>query len=163
MLKKFIIAMCALFAAVNFAFAGVEVNTADRAALETVKEIGPKTAEAIIAERGHGGKFKDWDDLVKRVKGIGPANVLKMSEGGLTVNGQTQAHAPVSANAKAKVTDAMPVAKPTATAKGKETSSAMPAAAPAAAPSTHAPIAASTMSQRNPAKPKQGAGAPASN
>jgi competence protein ComEA len=47
--------------------------------------IGP-LAGKILDERKK-SSFKDWDDLVERVKGIGEANAAKLSAGGLTVGG----------------------------------------------------------------------------
>jgi competence protein ComEA len=99
MLKKLLIALVALVAFVNFALAA-DVNSADQAALDGIKGIGPKTAAAIIKERDSGGKFKDWNDLIKRVKGVGPKNAAKLSTGGLTVNGEPMANAPAKADAK---------------------------------------------------------------
>ncbi len=68
------------------AFAAVDVNQATRADLETVKGIGPGLSGKIIDARKTGG-FKNWDDLVERVGGIGPRNATKLSQGGLTVAG----------------------------------------------------------------------------
>ena len=121
-----------LFSAFAFSAFAVEVNSADKAALDGVKDIGPKTAEAIIAERSKNGKFKDWDDLVNRVKGIGPKNSDAMSKGGLTVNGQSKPNAPAStartaAQKDAPKSDAGKSDKPEATAdekKGKRTKKA---------------------------------------
>ncbi|CAB3770338.1 hypothetical protein LMG29739_05760 [Paraburkholderia solisilvae] len=67
--------------------AAVEVNTADQAALESVKGIGPVHAKAIIDERTKNGPFKDADDLAARVKGIGTKSVKNLEAAGLTING----------------------------------------------------------------------------
>jgi competence protein ComEA len=100
MLKRLLLALITVIAFANFAFA-VEVNKADRAALDSVKSIGGKTADAIIAERTKGGEFKDWNDFIHRVKGVGPKNAAKMSGAGLTVNGQPlDKAAPAEAKAK---------------------------------------------------------------
>ena len=108
--------------AMQFSFAAVEVNSADKAALDGIKDIGPKLAATIVAERDKNGKFKDWEDLVKRVKGVGPKNSDKMSAAGLTVNGGAKPNAPAKkSDDKAKMAD-----KPMAD-KGKD------AKAPAAA------------------------------
>jgi competence protein ComEA len=88
MLKKLLLAIAVLIATMGFAFAQVEVNKADQAALDSVKGIGPKTSKAIIDERKKGGDFKDWADFEKRVKGIGEKSAAKLSNAGLTVNGQ---------------------------------------------------------------------------
>ncbi|MFC0349284.1 ComEA family DNA-binding protein [Undibacterium danionis] len=90
MLKKIIFALAALFAGISFAFADVDVNKADQAALDGVKGIGPAKSKAILAERTKGGQFKDWADFESRVKGIGGKNAIKLSYAGLTVNGQAK-------------------------------------------------------------------------
>lgn len=71
------------------AFAVVEINTADQAALDSVAGIGPATSKAILEERKKSGNFKDWSDLEARVKGVGEKNSIKLSAAGLVVNGQT--------------------------------------------------------------------------
>ena len=68
------------------AFAGVDANQASRADLETVKGIGPGLSGKIVEAR-KSGNFKDWNDLVERVGGIGPGNAAKFSQAGLTVGG----------------------------------------------------------------------------
>ena len=138
MLKKFIMVIAAVLAFANFAFA-VEVNSADRAALDSVKDIGPKTADAIIAERTKGGKFKDWNDLIHRVKGVGPKNAVKMSASGLTVDGAAMANAPAAAESKKKMPAASKEAQPAAPAAAapadtKSVKADAKAAAPAPAP-----------------------------
>jgi competence protein ComEA len=84
MLKKLLAALLALCAAA--AFAAVDVNKADQAALESVKGIGPAISGKILEERKK-GSFKDWNDLIERVKGVGEGNAAKFSADGLTVNG----------------------------------------------------------------------------
>ena len=86
MLKKLLAALLALCAAA--AFAAVDVNKADQAALESVKGIGPAISGKILEERKK-GSFKDWNDLIERVKGVGEGNAAKFSADGLTVNGAT--------------------------------------------------------------------------
>ena len=65
----------------------IDINDADQASMETIKGIGPKLSEAILAERRKGA-FEDWRDLLRRVKGIGPASAARLSADGLTVNGK---------------------------------------------------------------------------
>jgi competence protein ComEA len=89
MFKKLLLAVCVLVATMGFAFSQVDVNKADQAALDGIKGIGPKTSKAILDERKKGGEFKDWPDFEKRVKGIGDANALKLSQAGLTVSGKS--------------------------------------------------------------------------
>ena len=66
MIKKLLFALLALFAAA--AFAAVDVNKADQAALETVKGIGPAISAKIIDERKK-SPFKDWADMVEPRRG----------------------------------------------------------------------------------------------
>ena len=70
MIKKLFLAIAALAASVNIAFAQVDVNKADAAALDSVKGVGPAMSKTIIDERAK-GEFKDWADFQKRVKGVG--------------------------------------------------------------------------------------------
>ncbi|MGV7210543.1 ComEA family DNA-binding protein [Oxalobacteraceae bacterium A2-2] len=99
MLKKLMLAVVTLVAAMNLAFAQVDVNKADAAALDSVRGIGPAKSKAILEARGK-GEFKDWADLEARVKGIGGKNAPRLSEAGLTVNGKSKEGA---APAEAKV------------------------------------------------------------
>ena len=57
----------------------VNVNTADAAALEQVKGIGPARAKAIIEYRNANGPFAKIEDLT-RVPGIGDKSVLQLRE-----------------------------------------------------------------------------------
>ncbi|MEN3293443.1 MAG: competence protein ComEA [Burkholderiales bacterium] len=93
MFRKLLLAVATLIATMGFAFAQVDVNKADQAALDSVKGIGPKTSKAILDERKKGGDFKDWADFEKRVKGVGGKSSDKLSAAGLTVNGQPKSAA----------------------------------------------------------------------
>ncbi len=97
MFKKLLLAIASLIATMGFAFAQVDVNKADQAALDSVKGIGPKMSKTIIEERKKGGDFKDWTDFEKRVKGVGDKNASKLSQAGLTLNGQAKPNAPAAA------------------------------------------------------------------
>ena len=130
MFKRLFAALFALIAAT--AFAAVDVNKASQADLETVKGIGPAIAGKILDERKK-GNFKDWPDLVERVKGVGDGNAAKFSTDGLTVNGQGFKGA------------AAPAAKPAAKAEPR------PAAAAAAAAPPAAPAAAAKAADAKPA------------
>lgn len=85
MFKKLIAVLLAFYAAV--AMAAVDVNKASHADLVEVKGIGPATATRILDARKQ-GPFKNWEDLIARVKGIGANSAAKFSEDGLTVSGQ---------------------------------------------------------------------------
>jgi competence protein ComEA len=122
MLKKIAAGLLALFAAA--AFAAVDANKATPTELETIKGIGPAVATKIVDERKKGA-FKDWPDMVERVKGIGEGNAAKFSAEGLTVNGAGYKGA---APAPMKKDD-----KPMAKADDKKAMPAAAASAPAAA------------------------------
>ena len=85
MLKKILAAM-AMLAAVN-AFAAVDVNKGSAAELDGLKGVGPSMSKRIIEAREQGA-FKDWSDFMTRVKGIKDKKAAKLSEEGLTINGQ---------------------------------------------------------------------------
>ena len=98
-MKKLLLALVASLALTQFAYAEVDVNKADAAALDSVAGIGPKMSQAILAERSKGGAFKDWSDLQARVKGVGPKNALRLSAAGLVVAGRAMEGAPAQAKA----------------------------------------------------------------
>jgi len=104
MIKKLMLAVAALGMASAMAFAQVDVNKADAAALDGVKGVGPSMSRAILDERAK-GEFKDWTDLQGRVKGLGDKKAGKLSEAGLTVNGKGKEGA-AAAPAPAKPADA---------------------------------------------------------
>lgn len=66
------------------AYAEVDVNQADEAALTAVKGIGPATARRIVEERDKHGAFKDAGDLADRVPGVGSKSVANLQEAGLS-------------------------------------------------------------------------------
>ena len=113
----------AFFAAMSLiaAFAAVDVNKGSEAELDSIKGIGPATSKQIMTERKK-AEFKNWDDLISRVKGLGDKTAAKLSEGGLTVGGTS--YKPSAAAPKA-------AAKPAAT----PAAAAAPATAPKAATS----------------------------
>ncbi len=80
--------ICVLAALVwaGTALAAVEINKATEADLDGLSGIGPATTQSILKERKK-GEFKDWTDLMQRVKGIGEARAAKLSAAGLTVSG----------------------------------------------------------------------------
>lgn len=89
---RFLIASIAgLFLLSSYAIAQVEVNSADQAALESVRGLGPSKAKAILEERKKNGPYKDANDLHTRVKGIGEKTVERMMQNGLTINNKAVA------------------------------------------------------------------------
>ena len=123
MFKRLLATLFALIAATTFA--AVDVNKASQADLEAIKGIGPGISAKILDERKK-GNFKDWGDLVERVKGVGDGNAAKFSTEGLTVNGQGFKGA------------AAPAAKPSAKSDTKAADAKPAAAAPAAAAASKA-------------------------
>ncbi|BEV16998.1 helix-hairpin-helix domain-containing protein [Herbaspirillum sp. DW155] len=123
MLKKTLLFILSFFAATALAWAEVDVNKADQAALDGVRGIGPAMSKRILEERQKGGAFKDWSDLEKRVKGIKDKAAVKLSANGLTVNGQPKvgAAAPVAKEGK-------PAKAPRAENKAEEKAADKPAA-----------------------------------
>jgi competence protein ComEA len=137
MFKKFLAFIAMMATAI--AFAAVDVNKATPAELDSIKGIGPGTADKIIKAR-KAGDFKDWNDFTARVAGIKDARAAKLSAAGLTVNGAAFAGAPAAPAAAKKGADK--AAAPAAAAPAAAASKAMPAAAAApAAPAASAPKA----------------------
>ena len=140
MFKKILLAVATLIATMGFAFAQVDVNKADAAALDAVKGIGPVKSKAILEERKK-GDFKDWTDFEKRVKGIGEKSAVKLSAAGLVVNGKPLDGAPAATAPAAKATDKATAKADKAAAKADKAAAkaakadkAAAASAPAAAP-----------------------------
>jgi len=98
MFKKLLAFIAAMYVAM--AFAAVEVNSATPAELDSIRGIGPVKSALIISERKK-MPFKDWNDFVTRVKGVGTDSAAKFSADGMTVNG-TSYKAGGKAEAKAK-------------------------------------------------------------
>jgi competence protein ComEA len=142
MFKKLLLAVAAFIATMGIAFAQVEVNKADQAALDGIKGIGPATSKAIIEERKK-GDFKDWADLEKRVKGIGEKKAAALSKAGLVVNGQAMAGAAPSASASAKADKKAASAPASASAKADDKKAASSSASAKGA-SASAPAAAAS-------------------
>ena len=118
MLKKILAVVAMLYAAA--CFAAVDINKAGAAELDGIKGIGPAMSSKILEARKN-GNFKDWNDFVERVKGVGAVNAAKFSTEGLTVNG-----VPYKATAATPAAPAKPAAAATTTAKDLK-----PAAVPA--------------------------------
>lgn len=78
MIKKllfFILSICSF----AFAFAAVNINTANQQELETLNGIGPAKAKAIVDYRTQNGPFKSIEDI-KSVKGVGEKIFEKIKE-----------------------------------------------------------------------------------
>jgi competence protein ComEA len=110
MIKKLMLAVATLVATMGFAFAQVDVNKADAAALDSVKGIGPAMSKAIIEERSK-GEFKDWADFEKRMKGVRDKRAAKLSAAGLQVGGKSFDGAAMSKPAVSKASKSKADAK----------------------------------------------------
>jgi len=121
------------FAAMSLvaAFAAVDVNKGSEAELDSIKGIGPATSKQIVAERKK-AEFKNWDDLISRVKGLGDKTAAKLSEGGLTVGGAS--YKPAADAKKAATAPAKTEAKAETKTAAKPEVKAEPAKPAASAP-----------------------------
>jgi competence protein ComEA len=90
MFKK-VLAILAFLMSAAVAMAAVDANKATEAELDSVKGIGPGTSKLIINERKK-GDFKDWNDFITRVKGVGEKRATNLSDAGLTVGGKPYTH-----------------------------------------------------------------------
>ena len=63
---------------------GIDANSATAAELDAINGIGPALAARIIEERRK-SPFQGPEDFARRVRGVGPASLRRMQEGGLVV------------------------------------------------------------------------------
>lgn len=130
MLKKILAILAMLYAAA--AFAAVDVNTAKASDLDGVKGIGPVMSKRILDERKK-GKFKSWEDMISRVKGLGDTSATKLSAEGLTVNGEAFKAAAAKKDEKKDAKAEAKADKKEAKAEKKDEKAAKPAKAAASA------------------------------
>ena len=121
MLKKILMLVAMLYAAASFA--AVDVNKATAAELDSIKGIGPVVSAKIIDARKNGA-FKDWNDFIGRVNGVGEKSAAGFSADGMTVNGSSYSGAPAKA-----AKDKKAVEKKTAPASEAKAASKSPATA----------------------------------
>ena len=121
MFKKFAAALAAMVFAVA-SFAAVDANKGTAAELDGLKGVGPAMSKRIIDARTT-SQFKDWPDLMSRVKGVKSKMATKLSNEGLTINGEAfkgavdAAPAKAATGAKVAKADVKDDAKPKAAAK----------------------------------------------
>lgn len=94
MFKHVLAAVLAFAAAASMA--AVDANKATVADLDSIKGIGPGTSAKIIEARQK-TPFKNWEDMIGRVPGIGDKRAAKLSGEGLTVQGEAYKGGAVSA------------------------------------------------------------------
>ena len=106
-MKRILLALFAFFVTCGLAFAAVDINSADEAALDAIKGVGPAKAKAIVEERKKNGPFKSLDDVAARVKGIGDKTVAGWKkDGSVSISGGTSAPAKADAKKDAPKADA---------------------------------------------------------
>lgn len=76
----------------------LEVNQASAAELDGLRGIGPGLSTPMLDERAK-APFRDWADLMARIKGVGPGNAARFSAQGLRVNGQVYERPAASSSA----------------------------------------------------------------
>ena len=81
--------------------AAVDANKASAKELEAVKGIGPALSAKIVKARAD-APFRNWDDMMKRVSGVGPVKAARLSTEGFTVGGSAYAATDAVAAAAAK-------------------------------------------------------------
>jgi competence protein ComEA len=109
MMKRLLLAFVLWFAVSGAALAAVNINTATKEELTTLKGVGDKRAQEIIDYRRKNGNFKSVDELEK-VPGIGPG-LMKQIRSDVTVTGKTsidksKSEADKAKSATAKTTEA---------------------------------------------------------
>jgi competence protein ComEA len=103
-MKKLLLALIMWIAIYGIALAAVNINTATKEELTSLKGIGDKRAQEIIDYRTKHGPFKSVDDLEK-VPGIGPG-IMKQIRSDVTTTGKTTIEKPAARKTKAE--DAKP-------------------------------------------------------
>ena len=91
-MKRLLLALVLWFVFAGLALAVVNINTATKEELTTLKGVGDKRAQEIIDYRKKNGNFKSVDELEK-VPGIGPG-LMKQIRSNVTVTGKTAADKP---------------------------------------------------------------------
>lgn len=108
-MRRLLLALFVSLLLCGAAIAAVNINTATKEELMTLKGVGEKRAQEIIDYRAKHGPFKSVDDLEK-VPGIGPS-VLKQIRSEVTTTGKTVIDKPAkAAKSKADTTKATPPA-----------------------------------------------------
>jgi competence protein ComEA len=102
-MRKYLMALAMWFALSGLAMAAVNINTATKEELTSIKGIGEKRAQDIVDYRTKNGNFKSVDDLEK-VPGIGPG-LMKQIRPQMTTTGKTVIDQPAEKDAKTQASD----------------------------------------------------------
>ena len=92
MIKKMTTAIVSVMLA-GIAWAQVDLNKATEMELDGLKGLGPAMTREVMLEREK-ALFRDWPDVMQRVKGIGPKKAANLSAQGVRVKGQGYGQAP---------------------------------------------------------------------
>ena len=92
MIKKIATAIVTVMLA-GIAWAQVDLNKATEIELDGLKGVGPSLTKELMSERKK-SLFRDWPDVMQRVKGIGPKKAANLSEQGVRVHDQGYGQAP---------------------------------------------------------------------
>jgi len=103
-MKRLLLAVLMLFVISGVALAVVNINTATKEELTSLKGVGDKRAQEIINYRTKNGPFKSIEELEK-VPGIGPG-IMKQIRSEVTTTGKTTTDKPAGGGTKAKAGDA---------------------------------------------------------
>ena len=91
-MNRLILALVMCLVLAGIAAAAVNINTASKEELTSLKGVGDKRAQEIIDYRKKNGDFKSVDDLEK-VPGIGPG-IMKQIRSQVSVSGKTTVDKP---------------------------------------------------------------------
>jgi len=80
------IVVATVLATMTNAICAIDINQASEMELDGIKGIGPALSGRVLQERSK-GEFRDWRDLLGRVKGLGSVQASRLSAQGLTVGG----------------------------------------------------------------------------
>ena len=73
--------------ALSGASLALDIESAREMDLDGLRGLGPATTRQILHERER-APFRDWTDLQRRVRGLGPQTAARLSAQGLRVQGQ---------------------------------------------------------------------------
>jgi competence protein ComEA len=118
-MRKLLLALAMWLALSGLAMAAVNINTATKEELTSLKGVGEKRAQDIIDYRTKNGNFKSVDDLEK-VPGIGPG-LMKQIRPQVTTTGKTVVDQPADKGTKTKASDS---AKSTKSSDSKKSENA---------------------------------------
>jgi competence protein ComEA len=118
-MRKLLLALAMWLALSGLAMAAVNINTATKEELTSLKGVGEKRAQDIIDYRTKNGNFKSVDDLEK-VPGIGPG-LMKQIRPQVTTTGKTVVDQSADKGTKTKASDS---AKSTKSSDSKKSETA---------------------------------------